>query len=134
MHLLAETSGKNAIVITEAADLDLAIRDLVRSAFGHAGQKCSAASLAIVEAALYDDESFLDALGRCRRAACVVGPPTDPGSVVGPLIGEPSPKLRRGLTELDAGEWWLVEPASTSAATCGRPGCASACSPARGST
>ena len=55
MHLLAETSGKNAIVITEAADLDLAIRDLVRSAFGHAGQKCSAASLAIVEATLYDD-------------------------------------------------------------------------------
>ena len=37
------------------ADLDLAIRDLVRSAFGHAGQKCSAASLAIVEAPLYDD-------------------------------------------------------------------------------
>ena len=50
LRLIAETSGKNAIVITAGADLDLAIRDLVRSAFGHAGQKCSAASLAIVEA------------------------------------------------------------------------------------
>ncbi len=109
MHLLAETSGKNAIVITQAADLDLAIRDLVRSAFGHAGQKCSAASLAIVEAALYDDESFMQRLADAARSL-VVGPPSDPGSVVGPLIGAPSPKLLRGLTQLDTGERWLVEP------------------------
>ena len=39
LRLFAETSGKNALVITAAADLDLAIADLVRSAFGHAGQK-----------------------------------------------------------------------------------------------
>ena len=111
MHLLAETSGKNAIVITQAADLDVAIRDLVRSAFGHAGQKCSAASLAIVEASLYDDPSFMERLADATRSL-VVGPPTDPGSVVGPLIGEPSPKLLRGLTQLDDGERWLVEPRS----------------------
>ncbi|MEA3185186.1 MAG: RHH-type transcriptional regulator, proline utilization regulon repressor / proline dehydrogenase, partial [Ilumatobacteraceae bacterium] len=109
IHLAAETSGKNAIVITQAADLDLAIRDLVRSAFGHAGQKCSAASLAIVEAALYDDASFMERLADATRSL-VVGPPSDPGSVVGPLIGEPSPKLQRGLTTLDSGERWLVEP------------------------
>ncbi|HEX2782000.1 MAG TPA: bifunctional proline dehydrogenase/L-glutamate gamma-semialdehyde dehydrogenase [Ilumatobacteraceae bacterium] len=109
MHLLAETSGKNAIVITQAADLDLAIRDLVRSAFGHAGQKCSAASLAIVEAPLYDDKSFMERLADATRSL-VVGPPSDPGSVVGPLIGEPSSKLQRGLTQLDNGEQWLVEP------------------------
>jgi RHH-type proline utilization regulon transcriptional repressor/proline dehydrogenase/delta 1-pyrroline-5-carboxylate dehydrogenase len=109
MHLLAETSGKNAIVITQAADLDLAIRDLVRSAFGHAGQKCSAASLAIVEAALYDDDSFMERLADATRSL-VIGPPTDLGSVVGPLIDEPSPKLLRGLTQLDSGERWLVEP------------------------
>ena len=48
------------MVITAAADLDLAVADLVRSAFGHAGQKCSAASLAIVEASLYDDPAFLE--------------------------------------------------------------------------
>ncbi|HEY7627575.1 MAG TPA: bifunctional proline dehydrogenase/L-glutamate gamma-semialdehyde dehydrogenase [Ilumatobacteraceae bacterium] len=109
MHLLGETSGKNAIIITQAADRDLAIRDLVRSAFGHAGQKCSAASLAIVEAAVYDDAHFLERLADATRSL-VVGQPSDAGSVVGPLIGEPSPKLRRGLTELDAGEQWLVEP------------------------
>jgi RHH-type proline utilization regulon transcriptional repressor/proline dehydrogenase/delta 1-pyrroline-5-carboxylate dehydrogenase len=109
MHLLAETSGKNAIVITQAADLDLAIHDLVRSAFGHAGQKCSAASLAFVEAALYDDDSFMARLADATRSL-VIGLPTDPGSVVGPLIGEPSPKLLRALTQLDIGERWLVEP------------------------
>jgi RHH-type proline utilization regulon transcriptional repressor/proline dehydrogenase/delta 1-pyrroline-5-carboxylate dehydrogenase len=108
MHLLAETSGKNAIVITQAADLDLSIRDLVRSAFGHAGQKCSAASLAIVEGAMYDDHAFMERLADATRSL-VVGPPADPGSVVGPLIGEPSPKLLRGLTQLDDGEQWLVE-------------------------
>lgn len=109
MHLLAETSGKNAIVITQAADLDLAIRDLVRSAFAHAGQKCSAASLAIVEGAMYDNAAFMERLADATRSL-VVGSPADPGSVVGPLIGEPSPKLRRGLTQLDDGEQWLVEP------------------------
>jgi RHH-type proline utilization regulon transcriptional repressor/proline dehydrogenase/delta 1-pyrroline-5-carboxylate dehydrogenase len=109
MHLQAETSGKNAIVITQAADLDLAIRDLVRSAFGHAGQKCSAASLAIVEAPLYDDPSFMERLADATRSL-ILGRPDDLGSVVGPLIGEPSPKLHRGLTQLDPGERWLVEP------------------------
>src|SRR5690606_40999189 len=44
VEVIAETSGKNAIVVTPAADVDLAVADVVRSAFGHAGPKCSAAS------------------------------------------------------------------------------------------
>nr|WP_278259955.1 aldehyde dehydrogenase family protein [Nocardioides convexus] len=48
LPLLAETSGKNSIVVTPHADVDLAVKDLVYSAFGHAGQKCSAASLGIL--------------------------------------------------------------------------------------
>jgi acyl-CoA reductase-like NAD-dependent aldehyde dehydrogenase len=48
LPLLAETSGKNAMIVMPSADLDLAASDLVKSAFGHAGQKCSAASLAIL--------------------------------------------------------------------------------------
>jgi RHH-type transcriptional regulator, proline utilization regulon repressor / proline dehydrogenase / delta 1-pyrroline-5-carboxylate dehydrogenase len=109
LRLLAETSGKNALVMTASADLDLALADLVRSAFGHAGQKCSAASLAIVEADLYDQERF-----RRRLADAVtslrVGPATDPETMVGPLIHPPSGSLRRALEELDPGESWLVEP------------------------
>jgi RHH-type proline utilization regulon transcriptional repressor/proline dehydrogenase/delta 1-pyrroline-5-carboxylate dehydrogenase len=109
MRLFAETSGKNAIVITGAADEDLAIKDLVRSAFGHAGQKCSAASLAIVEAAVYDDERFLRRLADAVRSVRV-GPSTDLSTMMGPLIGEPTDRLARAVTVLDPGESWLVEP------------------------
>ncbi len=115
IRVLAETSGKNAMVITAAADEDAAIRDLVRSAFGHAGQKCSAASLAIVEASVHDDPSFMRRLADAVRSVRV-GPADDLASMTGPLIGEPSSKLRRALTTLEPGERWLVEPVCLDAA------------------
>ena len=84
LDVLAETSGKNALVITPSADVDLAVADLVRSAFGHAGQKCSAASLAIlVGSAGRSDRlrrQLADAVASLR-----VGPATDLGTAVGPL-------------------------------------------------
>ena len=60
----AETSGKNAMVVAATADVDQAVSDLVRSAFGHAGQKCSAASLAIVDGSVHDRSPFLRQLRR----------------------------------------------------------------------
>jgi RHH-type proline utilization regulon transcriptional repressor/proline dehydrogenase/delta 1-pyrroline-5-carboxylate dehydrogenase len=111
LRLIAETSGKNAMVVTGGADLDLAIRDLVRSAFGHAGQKCSAASLVIVERRLYDDGRFLARLADATRSIRV-GPPTALPTMMGPVIARPQGKLARAFTELDAGEQWLVEPRS----------------------
>jgi RHH-type transcriptional regulator, proline utilization regulon repressor / proline dehydrogenase / delta 1-pyrroline-5-carboxylate dehydrogenase len=108
LRLRAETSGKNAIVISEAADLDLAVRDLVRSAFGHAGQKCSAASLAIVTRSVLES-TFLDRLGDAVRSLAV-GMPSDLSAVVGPLIAPPTGKLARALTQLDPNERWLVQP------------------------
>ena len=115
IRVLAETSGKNAMVITAAADEDAAIRDLVRSAFGHAGQKCSAASLAIIEGSVYDDPSFLSRLADAVRSVRV-GVSTDLATMTGPLIGEPSPKLLRALTTLEPGERWLVAPVCLDAA------------------
>lgn len=109
IHLNAETSGKNAMVITAAADIDQAIKELVKSAFGHAGQKCSAASLAIIEASVYDDPSFQIRLADAARSLCV-GEATDFNNVVGPLINPPSGNLLRALTTLEQGETWLVEP------------------------
>ena len=109
MRLLAETSGKNALVITAAADIDAALKDLVRSAFGHAGQKCSAASLAIVEASVYDDASFHQRL-RDAVQSLDVGWPAQPATIIGPLIAPPRGALRHALTQLDGGESWLVEP------------------------
>lgn len=109
MRLFAETSGKNSVLISAAADPDQAIKDLVKSSFGHAGQKCSAASLAILEADLYDDRAFLRQL-RDAAASLRVGPSDELANVVTPVIRPPGETLQRGLTELEEGEEWLLEP------------------------
>lgn len=109
LRLFAETSGKNALIVTGMADRDLAIKDLVQSAFGHNGQKCSAASLAILEAEVYDDPTFRRQL-RDATASRAVGSAWDLRSLQTPLTQPPSPKLYRALTTLDPGEEWLLEP------------------------
>ncbi len=109
LRLFAETSGKNAIVVSAMADRELAVKDLVRSAFGHAGQKCSAASLGILEAEVDDDPVFRRQL-RDAAASLPVGPSSDPASIVTPLIREPSENLQRALTTLEEGEEWLLQP------------------------
>ena len=109
MRLHAETSGKNALVVTAAADIDAAVKDVVRSAFGHAGQKCSAASLVICEAAVHDDPRFLRQLADATRSL-VVAPAADLRADVGPLIHPPEGPLDRALRTLEPGESWLVEP------------------------
>ena len=109
LDLHAETSGKNAIVVTATADPDQAIADLVQSAFGHAGQKCSAASLAILEAPVFDDGRFLRRLADAVRSLRT-GPAAAPDSAMGPLIRPPEGPLADALTRLGPGERWLVEP------------------------
>ena len=109
LQLFAETSGKNAIIITAVADRDQAIRDLVRSAFGHQGQKCSAASLAICEAEVYDDPVFRRQL-RDAAASLDAGSAWELSSRITPLTQPPAEALRRALTALDPGEEWLLEP------------------------
>ncbi len=99
LRLFAETSGKNALVIMPSADLDLAVADLVRSAFGHSGQKCSAASLAVCVGDVYDSPRFRRQLVDAVESLDV-GPTTEIGTVMGPVIAEPGDKLARGLTEL----------------------------------
>lgn len=109
MNLSAETSGKNALIITPAADPDLAIADLYDSAFGHSGQKCSAASLVIfVGAAGKSDRlrnQLLDAVRTLK-----VGPGFEVETTMNGLVEPPSDKLLRGLTQLDPGEKWLIKP------------------------
>ncbi len=109
LPLFAETSGKNSLIITENADVDLAVADLVASAFGHSGQKCSAASLAICVGELADSPRFLRQLTDAVESLAI-GKVSDPETSMGPLIGPANDRLQRGLTKLDAGERWLVEP------------------------
>ena len=111
LPLLAETSGKNAIVVTPSADLDLAVRDVVASAFGHAGQKCSAASLVILVGSAGFSRRFHDQLVDATRSL-VVGWPTDLSAQMGPLSEAPArgSKLWRGLTSLEPGQRWVLQP------------------------
>ena len=134
-RLHAETSGKNALVITATADLDAAIADLVRSAFGHAGQKCSAASLALVEASVYDGPRFLPRLADAVRSL-PVGPAADPASRRRPADRAAD---RARWTEPSANwttarpGWWPPSP-SPGRLTLGGPACARASGPDPGST
>ncbi|MGV9195430.1 bifunctional proline dehydrogenase/L-glutamate gamma-semialdehyde dehydrogenase [Microbacterium sp. MC2] len=109
LRLLGETSGKNAIIVTPSADLDLAAKDVVYSAFGHAGQKCSAASLVILVGSVAKSRRFHDQLLDAVRSLHVALP-TDPTAEVGPVIAPPSGKLLEGLTTLGPGERWVIEP------------------------
>jgi RHH-type proline utilization regulon transcriptional repressor/proline dehydrogenase/delta 1-pyrroline-5-carboxylate dehydrogenase len=109
LPLLAETSGKNAIIVTPSADLDLAAKDVAYSAFGHAGQKCSAASLVILVGSVAKSRRFhnqlIDAVTSLK-----VGYPEDPTSQMGPIIEPANGKLLNALTTLGDGENWAVEP------------------------
>lgn len=109
LPILAETSGKNAIIVMPDADFDLAADDVAQSAFGHAGQKCSAASLVILVDSVATSKRFrgqlLDAVSSLR-----VGTPEDLETQMGPVIAAPEGKLKRGLTTLEPGQSWVFEP------------------------
>ncbi len=109
MPLFGETSGKNAIIVTPSADLDLAVADVVNSAFSHAGQKCSAASLVILVGQTAKSQRFhrqlLDAVD-----SLVVDYPTNPQAQMGPVIERPGEKLTRGLAALEHGQRWNLRP------------------------
>ena len=54
-HIHLELGGKNAIIVMDDADLDLAVEGIVWSAFGTSGQRCTAASRVIAHEAVYDE-------------------------------------------------------------------------------
>lgn len=109
LRLFAETSGKNAIIVTPQADIDLAVKDVVASAFGHSGQKCSAASLVILVGSVGFSRRFHDQLIDAVNSL-KIGYPADLKTEMGPVIAPPEGKLLRGLTRLEPGQGWAVAP------------------------
>ena len=81
--VIAEMGGKNAVIVDSDADLDEAVKGVVDSAFGYAGQKCSAGSRAIVVGGIYDQ--FLHRLVEATKSL-TVGPAESAGSSLGPVI------------------------------------------------
>ncbi|GAA5219803.1 proline dehydrogenase family protein [Membranihabitans marinus] len=58
LPLYAETGGKNATIVTSLADREQAIKNVIQSAFGNQGQKCSATSLLVLEKEVFEDQHF----------------------------------------------------------------------------
>jgi 1-pyrroline-5-carboxylate dehydrogenase len=83
--VLGELGGKNATIVTDSADLDMASEGVMRSAFGLQGQKCSACSRVYVDRRVA--KPFLDKLVE-KTKALVIGDPTRRDVYVGPVINQ----------------------------------------------
>jgi aldehyde dehydrogenase (NAD+) len=84
-HVHLELGGKNAIIVLDDADLDLAVEGIIWSAFGTSGQRCTAASRVIVQQGVYDElqKRLVGAAEKLR-----LGPGWEDGVDVGPVINQ----------------------------------------------
>lgn len=82
-RLLLELGGNNAAIVAPSADLDLAVRGIVFSAAGTAGQRCTTLRRIIVHSSIADQ--LTDALAKAY-ATLPIGSPLADGTLVGPLI------------------------------------------------
>ena len=100
-----EMGGKNAVVVDETADLELAAQAIVTSAFGFQGQKCSAGSRAVLVDAVYDQvlDRVLELAGRLK-----IGDPVDPEVSVGPVIDGTAEEKILDYLQLGRGEGELL--------------------------
>jgi alpha-ketoglutaric semialdehyde dehydrogenase len=100
-HVHLELGGKNAIIVMDDADVDLAVDGIVWSAFGTTGQRCTAASRVIVHRAVYDalQSKLVAAAERLR-----LGPGWEDETDVGPLINRAALDKVHSYTEVGKGE------------------------------
>lgn len=83
--VITEMGGKNAVIVTANADLDEAISGVLYGAFGHAGQKCSAASRVLVDRRVCD--AFVERLAGAAHDQ-KVGTAMAPGTHINPVISD----------------------------------------------
>jgi aldehyde dehydrogenase (NAD+) len=100
-HVHLELGGKNAIIVMEDADLDLAVEGIVWSAFGTSGQRCTAASRVIAHADVYD------ALARRlveRAEGMRLGPGWEDDTDLGPVINKAAIEKIHSYTQIGKDE------------------------------
>jgi len=100
-HVVCEMGGKNAIILDEEFDEEAAVRDVLYSAFGYQGQKCSACSRLIVHDKAYD--RFVPKLVEAARRL-KIGPAEDPANYMGPVIDAKAQKTILRYVEIAAQE------------------------------
>ncbi|MBX3094712.1 MAG: proline dehydrogenase family protein, partial [Cryobacterium sp.] len=104
--LLATTGGRNSIIVSDSADVDRAVADLVISAFHNAGQSPESAGTVLV---VGEHERFVSLLTDAV-ASLATEPPQGLTTAVGALSRAAERGVRTSLTELAEGESWLVQP------------------------
>ncbi|TNF18361.1 MAG: aldehyde dehydrogenase family protein [Rhodobacteraceae bacterium] len=80
---ILELGGNNAMIVAPSADLDMAVRGIVFSAVGTAGQRCTSLRRLIVHRSIKAD---LMARLKAAYASLPIGDPRDSGTLIGPLI------------------------------------------------
>ncbi len=88
-RVLLELGGNNAAIVAPSADLDLAVRGIVFSAAGTAGQRCTSLRRVIVHSSIRDD--LVERL-RAAYESLPIGSPLETTTLVGPLIDETAGK------------------------------------------
>jgi RHH-type proline utilization regulon transcriptional repressor/proline dehydrogenase/delta 1-pyrroline-5-carboxylate dehydrogenase len=96
-RVIAEMGGKNALIVDADADLDQAVPAIVASAFGYAGQKCSACSRLVVVDSVAD-ELLARLVGAARELR--IGHPRHMSTQLGPVIDAEAYKRVRSYVEL----------------------------------
>jgi alpha-ketoglutaric semialdehyde dehydrogenase len=100
-HVHLELGGKNAILVMDDADLDLAAEGIIWSAFGTSGQRCTAASRVVVHERVYGElQSKLVAAAERMR----LGPGWEVDTDVGPVINRSALEKIHSYTEIGQGE------------------------------
>jgi alpha-ketoglutaric semialdehyde dehydrogenase len=100
-HVHLELGGKNAIIVMDDADVDLAVDGIVWSAFGTAGQRCTAASRVIVQRGVYE---ALQKKLVARAEKMRIGAPWEDDTEIGPVINEAAVEKIHSYTEIGQGE------------------------------
>jgi RHH-type proline utilization regulon transcriptional repressor/proline dehydrogenase/delta 1-pyrroline-5-carboxylate dehydrogenase len=108
LNLHAETGGKNSTIITALSDREQAVKNVVQSAFGNAGQKCSATSLLILEEEVFNDVSFKNLL-KDAASSKSHGDPWKYETQIGPMALPVSAKIKAVLKNTKE-EDWLLKP------------------------
>jgi aldehyde dehydrogenase (NAD+) len=100
-HVHLELGGKNAIIVLDDADLDLAVEGIIWSAFGTSGQRCTAASRVIAHEKIYDalQSKLVAAAERLR-----LGPGWDDATDVGPVINKAAIEKIHAYTKIGSDE------------------------------
>jgi acyl-CoA reductase-like NAD-dependent aldehyde dehydrogenase len=100
-HVHLELGGKNAVIVMDDADLDLAVDGIVWSAFGTSGQRCTAASRVIVHEKVYDalQTRLVGAVERLR-----LGPGWEDDTDVGPVISKSALEKIHSYSKIGADE------------------------------